>query len=253
MRRMFDDLEAELAEWDKIGAVATFWWRDDDAVAATPALSRLVALSEAAAAPVAIAVIPQGLQPDLPRALAGRESVRIFQHGYAHRNHAPPGEKACELGLHRGKPMVLGELVDGRAALADAFGAAFAPVVAAPWNRIDRSLLPDFPGIGLRGVSTFRARERRAPAPGLVEANMHFDIVDWKAGRKFRGHAKASLGIVGLLRRRRTREVDPDEPTGILSHHLVLDEASWGFLDDFVRFIAAHRAASWSDPAAIFR
>ena len=41
-------LEAELDLWQAAGRTASFWWRDDDAVAATPALSRLLALPESA-------------------------------------------------------------------------------------------------------------------------------------------------------------------------------------------------------------
>jgi hypothetical protein len=249
---MWQDLENELGEWAAAGRTATFWWRDDDAVEPTPALDRLAVLSDEAAVPCALAVIPKLLAPKLPRALAGHPLVRVIQHGYAHQNHAPPGGRGWELGLHRPSAVVLDELSAGRRALADAFDGAFVPALAPPWNRIDPALYPDLPGIGLCGVSTFRDRARREPAAGLVEVNTHFDLIDWREGRVFRGEAAAGRHIVGHLRRRRLGLADAEEPTGILTHHLATDEAGWRFLAEFMRFIERQKAARWADPATLF-
>jgi len=49
-------LEAELDIWQSAGRSASFWWRDDDAIAATPELDRLLALAQDA--PIGLAVIP---------------------------------------------------------------------------------------------------------------------------------------------------------------------------------------------------
>lgn len=40
---------------------------------------------------------------------------------------------------------------------------------------------------------------------------------------------------------------DADEPTGLLTHHLVQDEACWRLIDRFVGAIRRHPAAAWID------
>ena len=51
-------LETELARWSAQGRTLPLWWRDDDAVAETPALRKLTELSERLGLPVHLAVIP---------------------------------------------------------------------------------------------------------------------------------------------------------------------------------------------------
>src|SRR6185503_10933091 len=87
-RRMsWDALDAELERWRAAGRVATFWWRDDDAVTDTPALRRLLELRASLDVPLALAVIPANADAALA-ALVPPE-VAVLQHGFAHRNHAP--------------------------------------------------------------------------------------------------------------------------------------------------------------------
>src|SRR5277367_1525668 len=86
-------VEAELAVWAAAGRVAEFWWRDDDALAPSAALDRVLEFE----LPVSLAVIPQDAAPALARHLAGRNHVRVLQHGIAHRNHAPADVKRTEL------------------------------------------------------------------------------------------------------------------------------------------------------------
>ena len=66
----WDRLDRELAAWAAEGREATFWWRDDDAVAATPALDRLLRLTESGGVPLALAVIPAPAEPGLAERLA---------------------------------------------------------------------------------------------------------------------------------------------------------------------------------------
>src|SRR5579859_3936699 len=93
------DLDAELGIWQSAGRTADFWWRDDDAVVATPALDRLLALTEGV--PIALAVIPGQAGIGLAARLAGVPNVAVLQHGWQHVNHAPAEEKKSELGAHR--------------------------------------------------------------------------------------------------------------------------------------------------------
>ena len=249
----WDGLAEELSAWQERGQVATFWWRDDDAVAASPALARLVALSAATGVPVAIAAIPKLIEPSLPPALAGHPNVWLLQHGFAHIDHAKGlGEGAWELGAHRPLATVLAELEAGREIMGDLFGAPFLPVIAAPWNRIDPRLMPGLAARGFLGVSSYGERPLFPPLADFVEANIHSDPSRWKAGARFRGEAAALEMIVGHLRRRRSGEAQADEPTGIVSHHAALDEASWRFLGDLFRFVAEHPAGAWLSPKQIF-
>src|SRR5262249_26910745 len=93
-------LEDELGAWHREGRIASFWWRDDDAGAPTPALDRLLDLSAGAKAPLGLAVVPKWLTPELAPQLKDQENVVVLQHGYAHVNHAQ-GRCASELGLDR--------------------------------------------------------------------------------------------------------------------------------------------------------
>jgi hypothetical protein len=255
----WDGLAQELAAWQAAGARASFWWRDDDAVAASPALERLTGLSATSGAPVAIAAIPKLIEPSLAPAVARHSTVRLLQHGFAHIDHAKglvdpakEGKGAWELGLHRPMDIVLGELEAGRAIMQGAFGAQFLPVVAAPWNHVAPQLMPGLRERGFLGVSSYGERPLFPPLPGFVEANIHFDVSNWKHGARFRGEAAALEMIVGHLRRRRSGEAEQEEPTGIVTHHAALDEASWRFMAELLAFVSRHPAAVWLSPQEIF-
>jgi hypothetical protein len=58
--------------------------------------------------------------------------------------------------------------------------------------------------------------------------------------------------IVAHLRARRLQQVDGEEPTGILTHHLVQDEDSYAFLRQLIDLTAAHPAACWLQAREVF-
>ena len=72
----WEALTLELDLWAAEGRTATFWWRDDDAIAPTPALDRLRACASAAGIPIALAVIPAKATPELAAELRDWPSVR---------------------------------------------------------------------------------------------------------------------------------------------------------------------------------
>ena len=86
-------LDRELDAWAVTGVRASLWVRDDDAIAATPALNRLSALSREAAIPVCVAVIPSLMEPTLAGALDLWPEATVVQHGFAHVSHSAAGEK----------------------------------------------------------------------------------------------------------------------------------------------------------------
>ncbi|MEE8285948.1 MAG: polysaccharide deacetylase, partial [Gammaproteobacteria bacterium] len=103
----WQQLSAELDQWQARGRVATFWWRDDDAAAATPALERLLDLQRVRRVPLALAVIPARAGQGLASRLEHNPRIAVFQHGYAHENHAGEGERAIELGGQRRRERVV--------------------------------------------------------------------------------------------------------------------------------------------------
>lgn len=252
----WDAFGDELDAWAAAGRTASFWWRDDDAVAPTPALDRLLAIAAAQDAPLALAVIPVPAAPSLFARLAETPQTTVLQHGYAHRNHAPAGAKKCELGDDRPADSVLAELARGRALLDAATQGRALPVLVPPWNRIGVAVQARLGVAGLTGLSTSKPRAQRRLEAGPVQANVHVDPIDWPAQRRgaggFAGDSAAIEATLRHLRARRGGTVDAAEPTGFLTHHLVMDEATWRFVERFVATVTHHPAARWIAAGAVF-
>lgn len=249
----WDALAGELDAWAAAGRVATLWWRDDDAEAPTPALERLCALAGKTGAPLALAVIPARAADALTDLLDDSDgAIAVLQHGYAHQNHAGPDDKKIELGAHRPFAVTLGEIATGWQRLDNLFGARLRPVMVPPWNRIAPGLVPMLPEIGFAGLSTFAPRSRAVACPGLIQVNTHVDVIDWRGSRGFVGRDAALAAAITHLAARRGGTADAAEPTGLLTHHLAHDEASWDFIAEFLARVAAHPAARWVDATAAF-
>jgi hypothetical protein len=245
-------LGAELDRWADAGLGASFWWRDDDAEMPSPALDRLLALRASRDLPLALAVIPAGAGEALARRLRHEKSLRVLQHGYAHRNHAPDEEKTIELGRHRPLAAVMAELRAGRRRLEALFGKRFQNVVVPPWNRIDERVVGALAPAGYRGFSVFGPRPARLALSGLIQANCHVDIMDWNS-RRFAGTAPVLKRTLLHLRRRRLNEADVTEPTGLMTHHLAHDRAAWDFIARFLDETTSHPATRWIGSAEVFR
>ena len=247
-------LEEELALWRESGREPVLWWRDDDAAEATPALDRLLALQRTHEVPLALAVVPASATPALAERLAQAPGIDLLQHGYAHTNHAPAGDKKAELGAHRPAMIVLGELGTGRMALERLFGPRALPVLVPPWNRITPGLVPALPEIGYCGLSTFGIRQRVRPVSGLVQVNTHIDLIDWKT-RRFAGEE----AVLAILATALAAARSTGEPLGLLSHHLAMDEPAWSFLQSLwdmvgnkpgVKIASAHDLFASGEPRA---
>ena len=247
------NLTEELDAWTAAGRRATLWWRDDDAVEPGPALARLLGLASERDLPLALAVIPARASEALAEAL-GATAARptLLQHGYAHRNHAPVTEKKAELDAQRPANLVLEQLVRGQGRMTALFGSGWAPILVPPWNRIAEPLVPALAGLGFVGLSTHGPRPAAVPSPGLVQVNVHLDIMHWPTPRGFLGEAEALEILVGQLRARRLGTADAEEPTGLLSHHPAHDEATWRFLAALLDRLAGHPAARFLDAGEAF-
>lgn len=239
------DLNSELDRWLKTGTPATFWWRDDDAIEPTAPLTRMLDIVSRHDACLGLAVIPSLATPELRTLLLENPGVSVLQHGFAHINHAPLGEKSAELGHHRGHEILLQELASGFSQVQD-FD-TFQPVLVPPWNRIDHAILSKLSDIGYKGISTNIFRRAPYAAPGLVSINAHVDIFNWRGGRGFVGTGKALDGVIKHLSERREAKVDATEPTGLLTHHLVHDEGCWQFIEEFLACLGNHQGARLVD------
>jgi len=244
-------LDAELALWRSAGRCATLWCRDDDASRDSPPLQRLFEIAERATLPIALAAIPATLEQSLVEAVAHAEFAIVIQHGYAHRNHAPPTERKMELGLHRSIEETLAEVARGADILRSRFGQRFAAVLVPPWNRIAAPIVAKLPQAGFRGLSTLGPRKARWPARGLTQCNTHVDLIAWRRDRGFIGVEAALERLIIHLQARRERREDADEATGVLTHHLDMTAAGWDFLIELVSR-TREQGAAWIDVRSAF-
>ncbi|MER8658574.1 polysaccharide deacetylase family protein [Mesorhizobium sp. M0847] len=234
---IWQPLVDELAHRQRAGRKAEFWLRDDDAVDPTPALDRLLDLTGDFAVPVTLAVIPAQTDGKLVVRLDAAPHATVVIHGWAHRNHAPEGQKKQELGAHRPREVVLDELAGGLSRVTGLHGARAVPMLVPPWNRIDAGLVPDLGSIGFATLSVFGPSR---PA-SLAVINSNVDIMDWHGTRGCRDHGLLVQAIVAQLQ----RAFDGGEPVGLLTHHLVHDESAWLFLERLFTITARAEACAW--------
>ncbi len=220
------------------GKEVQLWLRDDDAIEPTAELSKLLDLSKRWDAPLTIAAIPAHTTAALAKLMEELRLISVAVHGWDHVNHAPALEKKQELGLHRGEDVVLGLLAEGLERIKTLFGDRAVPLLVPPWNRIAQPLLDRLPALGYEALSVFGPE--RADAPVRL-VNTHVDIIDWKGTRGGRPmdvlYAEAAVRL----------EAGTTHATnlGVLTHHLVHDDAAWEFLDDFFAVTARHPACRW--------
>jgi hypothetical protein len=242
------DLALELDLWAAAGAAATFWWRDDDVVAATPALERL--LEHARGTPVALAAIPALTESSLVERLREEPAVTILQHGWKHEGH--DGHSTNEYPETRLPADVAWELTEGRARLLDIFGDRFLPVFAPPWHGFDAVFLPLLVQSGIVAISRKGPRAGPWAAEGLFQANAHVAPIRWTDPPSFAEEGVYLAQLVDHLQGRRLGRWDVDEPTGLLTHHLVQTEESYAFMDRLIELVADHPAATWVSAREIF-
>ncbi len=248
MTRPLPTATAELARWREEGLFLPVWWRDDDAVAPTPPLERLLALAAQFVAPLHLAVIPKPAIPELAARLQPLPNVFVLTHGWQHANHAPGNQKKAEFGLHRPLPVMVGEITAGRQRLANLFGDKALPVFTPPWNRIAPEVVTALSGIGFAAVSAYTPRLGKFAANELLQVNTHLDPVAWKSGGGLVDAALLDAQLTRELEALRTGSTDNAEPYGLLTHHLVQDEATWAFTEAFLETLLASGVARWTSP-----
>lgn len=247
----WSQLEQELDAWRRERRQATLWWRDDDATGYTPQLARLCDIAATHCIPLCIAVVPRDLDGGL-KAVMTQGNVAL-QHGWAHANHAPPGERAAELGHHREMAQILSELERGHARLSDTFGSDFLPALVPPWNRIGDRVVNELHRLGLMGLSTFMPRQAQTTVNGLRVANCHVDPINWRHAASTRPLHEVLERFCEHLTQRRSGLVDSAEPTGLLTHHLQHDEELWRLLPPLLERLCAYgNTLRWLPGAEVF-
>lgn len=235
----WDSLKRELDLWEKENRVATFWWRDDDVIAPTPALDRLLHLKEHFGLPLSLAVIPANVDAELVNHL---EQCTILQHGFGHENFAAKGEKKSEFPENRTNDEVKAALTQGKETLTRIFTDQFVPIMVPPWNRIADNHLGGLADLGFIGVSRYKSRAAALIRPKLAEINTHVDPVNWRGDRSVIPETALLEMVTGHLAARRQGESDPLETTGLLTHHLVHDEEIWAALYKLLAVLTDHAA-----------
>lgn len=248
-------LTQELDAWSDAGLTASFWWRDDDAATPTPALDALLGLRDQAGVPLALAVIPAACGEALRLRLADAPRTTVLQHGYSHKNFASEGDRKTELDGSRPAEYVIADLATGAQALSRL--ETHLPVLVPPWNRIAPHLVPLLPEIGFRGLSTNGPRAREHPVRGLLQNNVHLDVIDWRGKRtgtprNFLGAANVVEDAIAHLSARRTGGADRAEATGLMTHHADMDAEGLSFVLEFVTRTNAHPAVSWLSANEVF-
>ncbi len=244
-------LTEELDRWSDADRCATFWWRDDDAVAPTPELEALLRCAQTV--PVALSVIPCVSTRELAARLRGLSSVVVLQHGWDHTNHANAGKS--EYPPCRSAAEVAWELKTGAAVLAERFGAQTLRVFVPPWHSFDDRFLAVLPLNGISHLSRKGPRSRVLAAPGLRQVNVHVAPVRWTAQPSFTeaDGDDCLLTIIDHLAGRRTSRYDPLEPTGLLTHHLVQNGRSYGWMSRLISVTSQHPAGRWLAARDVFR
>ena len=219
-------------------APVKFWLRDDDAVLPGALLDRLLNLTETYSIPLTMAVIPAMTGEALAQRLADASHVSVAVHGWSHTNYANQDEKKQELGDHRSSSEVLDELRQGFTRLEQLYPEQFVPLLVPPWNRISNELVTRLSASGYKWLSTFGDNPASMRDTGLVQINTQVDIIDWKGSRGGRSAALLSSEIASQIQR-------DQSSIGILTHHLVHDEAAWRFLEQLFKATSEHAGVRW--------
>ena len=252
-REPWPPLLTELNRWRASRRKATLWWRNDDVGDATPPLMRLFELVKRWRLPVTLSATPFYATKALAQAVERVEGASVIQHGYAHVNHAPKGQLECELDEVRPHAVVAGEIAEGMKRLRELHGTRFVPALAPPWYCIAPRIKARLAEFGFTGLSQYGPRPRRFPVKGVIEVNGHVEVVNWKTSPPSCNDASLIVSFITRhLTYRRLRMVDPDEATGIVTHHHAHDAACWSFLEGIFERLAAHPAVVWQNARNLF-
>ena len=95
-------------------------------------------------------------------------------------------------------------------------------------------------------MSCSSAKSLPEPVPGLRAIHAPCDPIKWRKTEGYFAGTEPSLRkVTQHLSARRLGQVDADAPTGLLTHHLAMDEAAWAFMEQLIEHSLAHPGAKW--------
>ena len=212
-----------LIEMQEKNQTLKVWWRDDDCIEPTKELDKLIKISKENQAPISLAVIPKFCVKELKEVLAPHSQIEVLQHGIAHLNQASSGQKKCEFPDTLVPEKTSQDIMQGKLKLSTLFAEQFTPIFVPPWNRYSTKHL------NLIHKSNFKKISGYGHSQDPFYFNTHFDLINWKQGRSLIEENQA----IELFQEITTL----DSTIGLLSHHLVHDQAIWNFIEFLIPFL----------------
>ena len=228
-----------------------FWWRDDDAVADSPALQTMLAIARESAIPVHLAVIPKALESslDIIKTPENKAISYVLQHGVEHKSYALAGQRKVELGGSQVLLPLISKLSAGQDLLAAKFADQYLSILVPPWNRIDEDVASALPQVPYKKLSVLSSAK-------LIETdfhlNVHIDIINWQQ-RQFAGEGVILDKLIELLTRRRLNIDLRTKPIGLMTHHLDHDNQCWQFINSFFKFCQRHPQIDWISGETLYQ
>jgi len=232
-------LALELRAWRRAGRVAQLWWRDDDARRATPALARLLQLSDRHRIPLALAAIPGPTVGEVAALAAAHPQAIVIQHGVDHENRRD-GPAAGEFPPAWRCALLILRLGAGWAAL-DGLPAT-RKVFAPPWNDVHPELAR---ALRMADYAAWTAWGELEPQGRPARIDAHLDLLRWRGGPRFRGAGRMAEALRRALHGRRKAGLW-SAPIGLLTHHLDHDPAAWAYLERFLAWSSRRPALRWA-------
>jgi predicted deacetylase len=220
---------------DSVPEPALCFLRDDDVGWRADRLRDLLDLVGELGLPVDLAVIPAVLDARTARELVGRIErsdgrLGVHQHGYAHVNHEPSGERKCEFGNARPREAQLHDIATGRERLGLLLGTAVEPIFTPPWNRCTEATGNCLTELGFEILS----REASAPrldAPGLRELPVSVDLLKRRNGARIPVEQIAAIAAAAVKR---------GGPLGVMLHHAEMAGPELEATAEFLKTLAGH-------------
>jgi hypothetical protein len=240
--------------------------RDDDACEVTPQLDRLAAIARRRDLKIGLAVIPSKLTDALVSYLDADGTCFLpMCHGWSHTNYGS-AEKPGEFGPDRPLAATRADCERALERFVTRFRqhpAIFVP----PFGCITKDMEAILGDVGFAGLSNgpslnlarlarlhvkFEALPPNPIWPLRARAlDVHVDPINW---RRKTAHAPEHIAaqLLGELRLRRKGYIPSSNPIGLLTHHLVHDEAIWSVCDELLDVLQSEPAAAFADLSELF-
>jgi hypothetical protein len=211
------------------------FFRDDDVGWRADRLRDLLDLVGELGLPVDLAVIPAVLDARTAQELVGRIErsdgrLGVHQHGYAHENHEPSGERKCEFGRARPREDQRHDIAAGRERLGLLLGPAVEPIFTPPWNRCTEATGSCLTELGFEILSR-EASAAPLDAPGLRELPVSVDLLKRRNGARLPVDQIAAIAAAAVKR---------GGPVGVMLHHAEIDRREMEVAAELLKTLAEH-------------